>query len=227
MIIITDHNPVSSYGKTHNGASVGLDFGLKTYFTASDGNNVISPLFFKQYQNKIKKCNKRISKSVKGSNNRKRRRFELQQTYREIENLRNDFQWKLAHELCKKYDFIFLETLNIEAMKRLWGKKISDLSHSSFINKLEYVATKYGVTVHHIDKWYPSSKTCECGHVNKELSLKDRTWACPRCGSVNDRDLLASKNILRKGISELESMGNSSGKNTGVPYVCIQESHSL
>lgn len=227
LIIITDHNPVSSYGKTHNGASVGLDFGLKTYFTASDGNNVISPLFFKQYQNKIKKCNKRISKSVKGSNNRKRRRFELQQTYREIENLRNDFQWKLAHELCKKYDFIFLETLNIEAMKRLWGKKISDLSHSSFINKLEYVATKYGVTVHHIDKWYPSSKTCECGHVNKELSLKDRTWACPRCGSVNDRDLLASKNILRKGISELESMGNSSGRNTGVPYVCIQESHSL
>lgn len=168
LIIITDHNPVSSYGKTHNGASVGLDFGLKTYFTASDGNNVISPLFFKQYQNKIKKCNKRISKSVKGSNNRKRRRFELQQTYRKIENLRNDFQWKLAHELCKKYDFIFLETLNIEAMKRLWGKKISDLSHSSFINKLEYVATKYGVTVHHIDKWYPSSKTCECGHVNKD-----------------------------------------------------------
>lgn len=123
LIIITDHNPVSSCGKTHNGASVGLDFGLKTYFTASDGNNVISPLFFKQYQNKIKKCNKRISKSVKGSNNRKRRRFELQQTYREIENLRNDFQWKLAHELCKKYDFIFLETLNIEAMKRLWGKE--------------------------------------------------------------------------------------------------------
>ena len=227
LIIITDYNPVSSYGKTHNGASVGLDFGLKTYFTASDGNNVISPLFFKQYQNKIKKCNKRISKSVKGSNNRKRRRFELQQTYREIENLRNDFQWKLAHELCKKYDFIFLETLNIEAMKRLWGKKISDLSHSSFVDKLEYIATKYGVTVHHIDKWYPSSKTCECGHVNKELSLKDRTWACPRCGSVNDRDLLASKNILRKGISELESMGNSSGRNPGVPYVCIQESHSL
>lgn len=60
LIIITDHNPVSSYGKTHNGASVGLDFGLKTYFAASDGNNVISPLFFKQYQNKIKKCNKRI-----------------------------------------------------------------------------------------------------------------------------------------------------------------------
>lgn len=98
-----------------------LDFGLKTYLTASDGSKIDSPLFFKQYQNKIKKCNRCISRSKIGSNNRKRRRFELQQTYREIENLRNDFQWKLAHELCKKYDFIFLETLNIEAMKRLWG----------------------------------------------------------------------------------------------------------
>lgn len=59
-------------------------------------------------------------------------------------------------------------------MKRLWGKKISDLSHSSFINKLTYVASKYGVTVHKIDKWYPSSKTCECGCINKGLSLTAR-----------------------------------------------------
>lgn len=112
-------------------------------------------------------------------------------------------------------------------MKRLWGKKVSDLSHSSFINKLMYIASKYGVIVHKIDKWYPSSKTCECGFVNKNLSLRDRTWFCPKCGSVNDRDLLASKNILRKGISELESKSDSNDSNIGVSCVCIQESHSL
>lgn len=222
LIIVTDHCLVKSYRKTHDGASVGLDFGLKTYLTASDGNNVVSPLFFKTFQNKIKKQNKRLSKAQRGSNNRKRRLFELQQTYRKIRDLRNDFQWKLAHELCKQYDFIFLETLNIESMKRLWGKKISDLSHSEFINKLMYIATKYGITVHQIDRWYPSSKTCECGFVNKNLSLKDRTWCCPKCGSINDRDFLASKNILRKGISELESMSNSNDGNIGVSYVCIQ-----
>lgn len=82
-------------------------------------------------------------------------------------------------------------------------------------------------TCSRFDKWYPSSKTCECGYVNKNLSLKDRTWVCSRCESVNDRDLLAAQNILRKGISELESMGNSSSRNTGVPCVCIQESHAL
>lgn len=66
-----------------------------------------------------------------------------------------------------------------------------------------------------------------CGCINKGLSLRDRTWACPACGAVNDRDALAARNILRKGISELESMGNSGCRNAGVPYVCIQESHSL
>lgn len=227
LIIVTDYNPLSSYRKTHNGASVGLDFGLKTYLTASDGNNIVSPLFFKTFQNKIKKQNKRLSKAQRGSNNRKRRLFELQQTYRKIRDLRNDFQWKLAHELCKQYDFIFLETLNIESMKRLWGKKISDLSHSEFISKLMYVATKYGTTVHQIDRWYPSSKTCECGFVNKNLSLRDRTWCCPKCESINDRDVLAARNILRKGISELESKSNSSDSNIGVSCVCIQESHLL
>lgn len=227
LIIVTDYNPANSYRKTYDGASVGLDFGLKTYLTKSDGNKIGSPLFFKQYQNKIRKLNRKFSNAKKESNNRKRRLFELQQAYRKINDLRSDFQWKLAHELCKQYDYIFIEDLNIEGMKRLWGKKISDLSHSSFINKLEHVASKHGVTVHKIDKWYPSSKTCECGFVNKNLSLRDRTWCCPKCESINDRDVLAARNILRKGISELESKSNSSDSNIGVSCVCIQESHLL
>lgn len=97
----------------------------------------------------------------------------------------------------------------------------------SFINKLTYVASKYEVTIHKIDKWYPSSKTCECGCINKGLSLRDRTWVCPACGAVNDRDILAARNILRKGISELESKSNSSDSNIGVSCACIQESHLL
>lgn len=176
---------------------------------------------------RLEKLNRKFSNAKKGSNNRKRRLFELQQAYRKINDFRSDFQWKLAHELCKRYDYIFIEDLNIEGMKRLWGKKVSDLSHSSFINKLTYIASKYGVIVHKIDKWYPSSKTCECGFVNKNLSLRDRTWCCPKCESINDRDVLAARNILRKGISELESKSNSSDSNIGVSCVCIQESHLL
>ena len=211
-ITITTDKDVATKGKSHNGASVGIDFGLKTYLTLSDGDTYASPLFFNKYSKKIKAANRKLSKAQKGSNNRKRRRFELSQVYRKIENSRNDYQWKLANELCRKYDFIFLETLSVEGMKRRWGRKISDLSHSSFVEKLHYEAGRYGVTVHHIDRWYASSKTCECGYVNKSLALKDRTWVCPECGLVNDRDLLAANNILRKGISELESNGKSSAK---------------
>lgn len=119
LIIVTDRNPINSYRKTHDGASIGLDFGLKTYLTKSDGSKIDSPLFFKQYQNKIRKLNKQLSNAKKGSNNRRRRLFELQQTYRKINDLRSDFQWGLAHQLCKQYDYIFIEDLNIEGMKRL------------------------------------------------------------------------------------------------------------
>lgn len=219
-VSITTDKEINTIGKTHDGASVGIDFGLKTYLTLSNGIEYKSPLFFNKYNKEIRNLNRRLSKAVKGSNNRKRRLLELQSLFRRISNLRDDYQWKLCHELCKAYDYIFIETLNIDGMRRLWGKKISDLSHSSFIEKLKYVSQKYNVIVHQIDKWYPSSKTCECGHVNKTLSLKDRTWTCPMCGLINDRDLLAAQNILRKGISELESQSNSS-KELGVSDVCI------
>lgn len=227
IIIVTDLKSTGSCRKTHNGASVGIDFGLKTYMTLSNGESIKSPLFFNIYKKEVRKCSQKLSRSKVGSINRMRRSFELQQTYRRIKNLRGDFQWKLAHQLCRQYDFIYLETLNVEGMKRLWGNKISDLSHSMFIDKLKYIASKYDVVVHSIDKWYPSSKTCECGYIYKDLSLKDRTWICPKCGSENDRDLLASRNILRKGISELESMSKTSGGNAGVSCDCIQESTSL
>lgn len=87
-------------------------------------------------------------------------------------------------------------------MKRLWGRKVSDLSFSSFVEKLKQVAVKYNTVVHEIDRWFPSSKTCTCGVVNKELKLSDREWACTSCGEVHSRDLLASQNILRQGIVE-------------------------
>ena len=70
---------------------------------------------------------------------------------------------------------------------------------------VEDVTRKYGVTVHKIDRFFPSSKTCTCGYVNKELTLRDRHWTCPECGTRHHRDELAASNILRQGIAELES----------------------
>lgn len=204
IIMVLDKAP-ASLGKTHNGASVGIDFGLKTYMTMSDGTTVKNPQFLKTELPRVQRASRKLSKTASDSHHRQARRKELDRILERIVNQRNEFQWQLAHHLCRQYDRIFIEDLQLTGMTALWGRKMSDLAHGEFVTKLEYVATKYGVTVYKIDRFYPSSKTCTCGYVNKQLQLKDRHWTCPKCGAVHDRDLLAAQNILRQGIAELES----------------------
>jgi putative transposase len=103
-----------------------------------------------------------------------------------------------------KFDILCFETLNLKGMKRLWGRKVSDLALRDFLDILEWVAKKKDKHVVYIDPWYPSSKTCSgCGHVLAKLDLSVRRWRCPSCGSENDRDENASINIKRVGVSTL------------------------
>ena len=210
ICLITDAEP-KNYGKTLKGASVGIDFGLKTYLTLSDGTRYENPLYMKESLTELSRRCKKISKCKKYSNNKERNRKELDRLWNDICNKRDDFQWKLAHELCRKYDYIFIEDLNLADMKlgRKANRKLKDQAHGEFVAKLQYVATKYGVVVHTIERYYPSSKTCTCGYINKDLKLTDRVWTCPHCGTVHNRDLLAANNILRRGIYELESDGKT------------------
>ena len=186
--------------KREGSAFIGLDFGLTTYLTLSDGSEILSPLFFKQYETEVKRLNRKLSSKKRGSNNRKKALKKLQRLYIDIANKRDDFHWKLAHSLCRDNEMIAIEDLNIEAMKRLWGKKVSDLSFSSFVEKLKQVALKYGTHVQEIDRFFPSSRLCPCGVKNENLTLKDREWVCTSCGEVHQRDLLAAENILGEGI---------------------------
>ena len=204
IYVITDASP-KSYTKTHDGASVGIDFGLKTYMTFSDGEKLSHPQFLKRDLKRLHKASHRHSRCAKGSHHREQARLALCRLHESINDKRCDFQWKLAHDLCKRYDHIFIEDLNLSGMSRLWGRKMSDLGHSSFCGILEQVAAKYGCTVHKIDKWFPSSKLCDCGYKNDNLSLNERTWVCPQCGQIHDRDVHAAEMILRRGIYELTS----------------------
>ena len=220
LFIVTDSTP-TPYHKTHDGAMVGMDFGLKTFLTLSDGAMVDAPLWLKANLNKLHKLKREHDKALctwsrtnpdgshpKGakiiweSNHRKALAKDITRLYEQIANLRDDWQWKLCHELCRKYDVICIEDLNIDGMKRLWGRKVSDLAFSEFVSKLEQVAFKYGCEIRKVDRYYASSKTCgHCGYENNELKLRDREWVCPKCGAVLDRDLNAAKNILRQGIA--------------------------
>lgn len=220
-IVLTCDIKSDPYYRARNGA-VGIDFGLKTYLTLSNGESFESPLFFKTLSKDIASVDRRLSKAKVGSNTRQRAKSQRARLYRHLTGLRSDYQWKLAHELCSNYDFIALEDLNIEGMKRMWGRKVSDLSHSSFIEKLHQVALKYGTTIQKVGRFFPSSKLCnDCNMVKKELKLSDRVYTCNCCGSVLDRDLNASKNILTEGIRlsrSLEALALN---------VCTAESHVL
>ena len=205
FIILCLDREAEKYGKSHDGASVGIDFGLKKYMTMSDGMEIDNPQFLKSDLVELRRRSQNLSKCKKGSNNRKRKRLELDRLYNDISNRKSDFQWKLAHFLCRKYDNIFLEDLNLNGMSKLWGRKMSDLAHGNFILKLEYVASKYGCTVHKIDRYFPSSRLCTCGYKNDKMTLKDREWTCHACGQTHQRDIFAAQNILRQGIAELGS----------------------
>ena len=205
FVLTCDIEP-RKYERLRNG-SIGMDFGLSTYLTLSDGSEVKNPEFLKQDIKKLKLKSKNFSTKKRGSNNRKKALRELNQVHKKIADRRSDFQWKLAHELCKHNELIAIEDLCLSGMKSSWGRKVSDLAYGDFVLKLKQIALKYGTDVVEIDRFYPSTKLCSCGHFHHGLTLADRKWTCTACGSINQRDLNASKNILAEGI-RLHRTGN-------------------
>ena len=204
---------------------VGMDFGLKTFLILSDGTAISSPLWLKTNLKRLERLQHRHDKAAcrwsvtnldgshpKGSriiwesNHRKSLSKDIARLHERISNMRDDWQWKVCHELCRRYDVICIEDLNIDAMKHLWGRKVSDLAFAEFVSKLEQVAFKYVCDIRKVNKFYASSKTCSnCGYVNRDLTLRDREWVCPDCGTILDRDLNAAENILRQGIASSRS----------------------
>lgn len=208
LYIVTDTAAGSCvHGKSRKGAFVGMDFGLNTYLTLSDGTRIDNPLFLKSGLKELRRKSRALSRCEKGSGHRRRRREDLERFHECIHYRRDDWQWKTCHELCRRYDTICIEDLSLLGMMRLWGRKVNDLAFGAFVQKLEHVASKYGTKVVKVDRFYPSSKTCSvCQYVNEHLSLRDRHWVCPECGASHDRDLNASVNILRQGIASSGSI---------------------
>ena len=201
LCITTDFQDTEPLPTT--GENVGADFGMKdAYLTLSTGEKLQHPQPLKQSLNKLRSLNKSLSRKKKGSVRWWRAVYQLTRLYRKVSNQRLDFQWKLADDLCKRFDTIVLETLNLDGMKRLWGRKVSDLAFYQFVEILRYKCEKHHREFRQIGQWTATSKPCsDCGHRNENLSLSDRQWRCPECGSDHDRDINAAINILRAGIA--------------------------
>jgi len=186
----------------HKGESVGIDLGIKTLATLSNGATVENPKFLKNSEKKLKREQRWLSRKKKGSKNFLKQKTKLQRVHRTIRNQRLDNLHKTTSYLTKKFYVICLEDLNIKGMlsNHKLAKHIQDCSFYEFKRQLIYKSELTGSYISLISRWFPSSKLCfSCGVVNDKLTLKDRTWLCD-CGIKHDRDLNASRNIEREGL---------------------------
>lgn len=186
---------------------VGIDLGLKDFIICSDGTRIEAPKYFRKSEEKLAKKQRQFDKTQKGSKGHEKLRIKVAKCYQKIKNQRNDFLQKLSTKLIKENQIICLEDLSVKGMEQnhKLAKSVTDASFSSFVSMLEYKAEWYGRKIIKIDRFYPSTQICSsCGYKNESIKglrgLKVREWICPICGEVHDRDLNASRNILKEGL---------------------------
>ena len=187
-------------------SKVGLDMGITTLLTVSNGEKVSNPKSLRKVQKKLKRLQKDLSRKVKGSNNRNKARFQVAKLHEKVSNIRCDNLNKVTTKLIQENQLIAVETLNVKGMMKnhKLAQAIGDASWGELIRQLEYKAAWYGRTLVKIDQWFPSSKRCSsCGHTVKKLPLSIREWDCPECGTHHDRDQNAAVNILAVGLTVL------------------------
>ena len=189
---------------------VGVDLGIKTLATCSDGTTFQNPKALKNNLRKLKRKQRQLSRKKKGSQNYKKAKLKLSKLHNKISNIRKDSSHKATTKIIRDNQTIVLENLKISNMLKnhCLAQAISDMSANEFRRQLEYKAKWYGREIIIADTFYPSSKTCSCcGWKNDSLTLKDRVFKCEICKSEIDRDLNASKNLLK--LSTVSSTGNN------------------
>lgn len=197
---------------------VGIDLGVKTFATLSDGTEIEAPLSYKkaktklgkiQYRNRNKKLGNRKT-GERASNNAKKYYAKLARFHKRIADKRKDFLNKATTSICKKYAQVRIEDLNVRGMiaNRKLSKAISDLGFYEFRRQLEYKAPVYGTKLDIVERWYPSSKQCrKCEHIHAGLKLSERVFICPNCGHTEDRDLQAAINLANAGCEKCSRVG--------------------
>lgn len=193
---------------THKGlkdtvSTIGIDLGIKDFVITSEGE-VFNNLHFKKNEsNKIKRLQKQLSRKQKGSNNRNKARIKLAKQYKKINDKKQYYLHSVSNSLIDENQIICMEDLNVKGMLRnhKLAESIQEMNFGEFRRILEYKAKWYNRRIVFVNRFYPSSKTCNhCGYINKQLKLCDRQWICPECGQIIERDYNAALNILGEGL---------------------------
>jgi putative transposase len=208
----------------NTGPVVGVDLGVKTLATLSDGTVIPNPRHLKRRLKKIKRLHKAVTRKQKGSKNRKKATRTLAQQYRRVSHQRANTLPQVTTRLAKTKSVIVIEDLNVAGMltNHQLAQAIADVGFAEFRRQLLYKAQWYGSRVLLASRWEPSSKTCSsCGWVDDDLTLADRIFRCEHlgCGQVLDRDLNAARNLAKLAGSSSDSQNACGAASAGLSRV--------
>jgi putative transposase len=193
------------------GKAIGLDMGIKDFCVTSDGSKFDNPRWLEKHERNLRNKQKELSRKQKGSNNRNKARIKVAKVHNKISRCRSDFHHKLSRRIVNENQVVICENLNIKGMGKnhCLSKAIQQVGWGQFQTMLKYKCEQEGKIYLEIDRFFPSSKTCNhCLNVVDSLPLDVRQWECPRCKTKHDRDINASCNIRDEGLRIL-SLGTS------------------
>ena len=213
--VTIEHTPTDKYfavlnvefesqPRKNNGGCIGIDVGIKEFYSDSNGNVVPNPKYLETSMRKLIREQRKLSRKQKSSNNRKKQRVRVALVHEKITNQRNDFLQKQSTMLIRENQTICIEELKVRNMmhNHKLAQHIGSASWGKFFDMLAYKSVWYGNDVVKVPTMYPSSQTCcVCGYKNPLVkNLAVRVWECPDCHTVHNRDTNASINILHKGL---------------------------
>jgi len=207
---------------TNDNLVAGVDLGVKTLATVSDGTTYENPKALKSNLRKLKRLSRSVSRKRKGGQNRRKAVKRLARKHYRISCIRKDVLHKMTTELTKTKSVIGIEDLNVKGMMRnhCLAQAISDVGFGELRRQLEYKGKLYNCEIVVVDRFFPSSKMCnECGCINDELKLSDRSWTCD-CGAVHDRDFNASVNLEKVAASSSETLNACEGRLASGCSIC-------
>ncbi|MDU5615300.1 MAG: RNA-guided endonuclease TnpB family protein [Varibaculum cambriense] len=200
--------------KVKTGKAIGIDLGIKSLATTSEGEKIESVADTRKLDKKLAREQRKLSRKKKGSNNRAKQKIKVAKVYEKIANKRKDHLHKVTAKLISENQVVCAETLSVDGMMKNHhlAKSIANQSFATILGFLEYKAKEKGKIFVQVDRWFASSKTCHaCGAKEDTMPLNTRSWRCKSCGVTHDRDINAAQNILAEGLRVLQGTEGHSG----------------
>jgi putative transposase len=218
---------------TENSKAVGIDLNSKYFAVLDNGDAVVNPKHLLQKEKRLKQYQRRMSRKVKGSNNRNKARIKVARLHEKVANQRKEFVEQLTTQLAKENDILVIEDLNVKAMQKWNGRMVQSAPFGMFRSKLTWKANKFGKHLVVINRFTPTSKVCSgCGQIH-QLGLNERKLTCD-CGEVIHRDHNAAINIKTAGLRTAGTAGSYASGDTkvhdlvknGIRWVSLKEENT-